>query len=300
MASPFFPSLTKRWHSESYEAISPLRPELSVKGKTVAVSGGGTGIGASIARAFAAGGSTNIAIMSRTQKKLLATKHAIEGEFPGTEVLAVTADITNASQINDAFAKISQAFGEIHVFICNAAFMPKPQAVLDPDLDMQEWSTAINTNVLGAMNSVRGFVPHAAKGAHVLHISTCIGHIPPIEVGSAAYAATKAAATKMFDYVAYENPGLHVVNIQPGLHETDMSRKNNHGGMDHIDLPGHFCVWLVSPEAKFLKSKYVWVNWDVDELKARKEEILTTDLLDTKLGGVSFVGWKGSHMLKDL
>jgi hypothetical protein len=59
-----------------------------------------------------------------------------------------------------------------------------------------------------------------------------------------------------------------------------------------VDLSGHFCLWLVSPEADFLRSKFVWVNWDADELKARKEEILTTDLLDTKLGGVSFVGWK--------
>ena len=36
----------------------------------------------------------------------------------------------------------------------------------------------------------------------------------------------------------------------------------------------------------------MWVNWDVDELIARKEEITSTDLLDTKLGGVSFAGWE--------
>ena len=60
-----------------------------------------------------------------------------------------------------------------------------------------------------------------------------------------------------------------------------------------VELPGHFCVWLVSPEADFVRGKYVWVNWDVDELKARKEEIMSTDLLNTKLGGVSLVGWGG-------
>jgi hypothetical protein len=37
----------------------------------------------------------------------------------------------------------------------------------------------------------------------------------------------------------------------------------------------------------------VWANWDVDELKARKQEILDTELLDIKLGGLSFVGWGG-------
>lgn len=60
-----------------------------------------------------------------------------------------------------------------------------------------------------------------------------------------------------------------------------------------VELPGHFCAWLASPEASFLRGKYVWVNWDIDELKARKEEILSTDLLDIKLGGVSFIGWGG-------
>lgn len=59
-------------------------------------------------------------------------------------------------------------------------------------------------------------------------------------------------------------------------------------------------MWLASSEADFLSGKWVWVNWDVDELKARKEEILTTDLLDTKLGGVSFVGWKGGENMRDI
>jgi len=59
-------------------------------------------------------------------------------------------------------------------------------------------------------------------------------------------------------------------------------------------------LWLVSSEADFLRGKFVWVNWDVDELRTRKEEILNTDILDTKLGGVSFVGWEGSQKLSGL
>ena len=60
-----------------------------------------------------------------------------------------------------------------------------------------------------------------------------------------------------------------------------------------VELPGRFCVWLASQEAKFLRGKFVWVNWDVDELKARKEEIMGTDFLNTGLWGVSFMGWGG-------
>ncbi len=52
------------------------------------------------------------------------------------------------------------------------------------------------------------------------------------------------------------------------------------------ELPGEFCVWLASPEAKFLKSKFVWVNWNVDELKSRAEEIKNSRLLTCYLDGV--------------
>jgi NAD(P)-dependent dehydrogenase (short-subunit alcohol dehydrogenase family) len=233
----FFPSLTKLSHSESYRAISPLRPDLSVKDKVVVITGGGSGIGASITKAFAAGGSTKIAIISRTEKNLLATKHAIEGEFKGTEVLAVPADITNASQVDDAFLKISQTFGKIDVLVCNSAFMPAPRPVLSPEFDVQDWWTAFSTNILGALLTVRGFVKYAAEGAHVLHISTCVSHMPPLEAGVSAYAASKAAGAKLFDYIAFENPQLHVVNVHPGLVDTEMSRKNGHGGMDHSKSP---------------------------------------------------------------
>lgn len=232
MATAPFPSLTKVWHDRPYPAISPSRPELSGQGKTVVITGGGTTIGAGIAKAFAAAGSTKIAIMSRTERNLITTKQAIEAEFPKTEVLVVVADITNMAQVNEGFDKIDRAFGKVHVFVSNAAFLPTPRPILSPDLDLQDWWNAFNTNVLGVLHAVKGFVKHAAEDACVLHISTCISHIPPLEIGPSAYAASKAAANKMFDYMAMENPGIHVVNIHPGLVDSAMSRKSGHGGLD--------------------------------------------------------------------
>lgn len=39
------------------------------------------------------------------------------------------------------------------------------------------------------------------------------------------------------------------------------------------ELPANFAVWAASPEAKFLHGKFVWANWDVEELKAMAKEI---------------------------
>ncbi len=46
-------------------------------------------------------------------------------------------------------------------------------------------------------------------------------------------------------------------------------------------------MWAASAEAKFLKGKFVWVNWDVEELKARSKEIESTPLLTLGLEGFS-------------
>jgi hypothetical protein len=51
-------------------------------------------------------------------------------------------------------------------------------------------------------------------------------------------------------------------------------------------LPGHFNVWIASPEAEFLKGKFVWANWDVDELKSLAEEVKESMLLRIGLNGV--------------
>ena len=53
------------------------------------------------------------------------------------------------------------------------------------------------------------------------------------------------------------------------------------------DLPGNFVVWLASEEARFLNGKFVYVNWDVDELRENAKEIESTTLLTLGLGGAS-------------
>lgn len=40
-----------------------------------------------------------------------------------------------------------------------------------------------------------------------------------------------------------------------------------------VKLPAHFLVWTTSPEARFLRGRFVWANWDVEQLKARAKEI---------------------------
>lgn len=55
--------------------------------------------------------------------------------------------------------------------------------------------------------------------------------------------------------------------------------------VETVDLAGYFSVWVTSPEAGFLRGKFLWANWDVDELKARKDELQDPKMLVTGLLG---------------
>ena len=48
-----------------------------------------------------------------------------------------------------------------------------------------------------------------------------------------------------------------------------------------MQLPGDFAVWLASPEAAFLAGKFVWAQWDVDELLTLKERLAANPALLT-------------------
>jgi hypothetical protein len=54
-------------------------------------------------------------------------------------------------------------------------------------------------------------------------------------------------------------------------------------------LPADFAVWLASPDAAFLKGKFVYANWDVDELKAMAKELENSSDITLGLYGLSAV-----------
>lgn len=93
-------------------------------------------------------------------------------------------------------------------------------------------------------------------------------------------------ALKLQSFIAAENPNVVAIGIHPGLINTDIVT----GDLlpfahDTFDLAGGTAVWLATEKAAFLNAKYVNVNWSVDELVERKEEILGQKKLDLVLSG---------------
>ena len=222
---PDLVSFTKAWHSAAYDAISPLRPELSATGKNVVVTGGGTGIGKAIATAFSQAGAASVSILGRREDRLKTSLASMTGvKNARTKLQYEVADLCKREEIERAFSNITAKVGKIDVYVSNAGVLPTPGAVatIDPGEFLYGW----NINVMGALNGAQVFLSHAAPNAILLSISTGIAHFAPMP-GMSAYAATKVANTKMMDYFAAENPSLHVVNVQPGVVSTEMNDGND-------------------------------------------------------------------------
>nr|AMD38954.1 reductase [Fusarium succisae] len=280
-----FSSFTKAWYSEPYPFISPTRLELSAAGKNVVITGGGTGIGQATGIAFAQAGAKSIAILGRRPECLETSVKAIQAANSSTQVLFETGDVTKFESISTALKNIVDRLGKIDIFIANAGMLPKAGPVYG--YDEAQLRQGLEINVIGVFNSLQAFLPLAASGAKVIYVGSGIGHWAPMaEVpGVFSYAAAKAAALKMVDYFTFENPHVRVVSIQPGIIATGINPDLS-VGFDTVELPAHFMVWLTSEEAEFLKGKFVWANWDAQELLARAREIESTMLLKVTLNGV--------------
>ncbi|KAJ5702795.1 Glucose/ribitol dehydrogenase [Penicillium malachiteum] len=283
-----FPSPTSTWHSESHPSISPSRPEISAKGKSVLVTGGGTGIGAETAISFAMAGASRIALLGRREQPLFDTKASIEEKFPNIEVSVTSTDVTNKSQVDDAFANFAES-GKIDILVSGAA-MIGPQDPIQ-DVDGERFLMTVDQNLRGSLFVAQAFLRHASKNAVAIDINSSAAHVN-FGTGFSAYNVAKLAVFRLWDSVAAGNPDLSIFHIQPGIVDTDMNKEaggvKKTGIEDHVSLPAHFNVWLASPESRFLKSKFLWANWDIDEPKAKEKEIESNNLLSIGLGGWPF------------
>jgi short-subunit dehydrogenase involved in D-alanine esterification of teichoic acids len=109
-----FPSPTKTYHTSAYPAINPYLPSLSSEGKNVVITGGGSGIGSEITRAFAQSGAATIALLGRTENSLLKMEKEIEAEYKTTKVDAYVADITHSMALEHSLKIHAQTYGKLH------------------------------------------------------------------------------------------------------------------------------------------------------------------------------------------
>ena len=189
-----------------------------LKNKVAAITGGGRGIGRSIAMQFAREGA-DVVLIARTTRQI--NQVALDVQNLGCKSLAVTADISNESEISDTFTQILNHFARVDILVNNAGVEFKNPFV---EMSMDDWDQTMNINARGTVLCTKAVLPGMLKRktGNIINIASGAGlrGLP----GSAAYGASKAAIIALSFALADEirDQGIRVNVICPGLIKTDM------------------------------------------------------------------------------
>lgn len=182
-------------------------------GKTVLVTGAGTGIGAAIASKFSAEGA-NVALMGRRAEPLEKVAAPING-------LVVQADASSPDQVEAAMTKIKEQFGPLDVLVCNAGGFGFGTLLESSD---EEWNNSVQANLNTAMVTSRAAMPDLiAQKGNILIISSIAGLASGPE--ACGYVTMKHALIGLAKSITrdFGPKGVRCNTICPGWVRTDMA-----------------------------------------------------------------------------
>lgn len=200
--------------------------ELGLKGKVAAITGGTEGIGRATALRLAREGA-KVAICARRQEQL--DKTAAEIKKAGAEVLAVSADMSKAADVERFMKAVIDRFGRVDILVNNAGTSARGKFL---EIDDKTWGSDIELKVFGAIRCTRLAVPHMKKqgGGRIVNITISSAKQPgaesyPTSVSRAAGLALTKALSKEY---APDNILVNTIcigKIKSGQHERRYTRE---------------------------------------------------------------------------
>jgi 3-oxoacyl-[acyl-carrier protein] reductase len=193
---------------------------MRLAGRVAVITGGAKGIGAEIARTFAAEGARVIV-------------WDLAGEAPGEGIVFRQVDVTSAESVADAVDGAVASHGRIDVLVNNAGILRDAQLVKIKDGELvgqmgdAEFDAVISVNLRGVFVCTRAVAPVMMKqgSGRILNASSVVGLYG--NFGQTSYVATKAAVIGMTRVWARElgPKGITVNAVAPGFIGTEMVRQ---------------------------------------------------------------------------
>lgn len=202
-----------------------------LNGKVAVVTGASKGIGAGIAKEFAAEGAS--VIVNYASAKQDADRVVDEITKRGGKAIAIQGNVAKKAEVERLFAEAEKAFGKIDILVNNAGvyeFVPLEE------ISEQQFHRLFDTNVLGMLLATQEALKHFnSGGGSIINIGSLASSLtPPTGV---IYNATKGAVDAITRTLAKElgprkirvnsvNPGMVITEgvISAGFHESDMRK----------------------------------------------------------------------------
>ncbi len=203
--------------------------DLQIANKVVFITGAAGGIGQALAEGFAAEGAR---LVLHANKSSEALQSLVSKRWSPDRVLAVRADVSNPTEIEQAMDQAIDRFGRIDICVVNAGVWPRAELHLD-QLDHQRLRNTIEINLLGAIWTARAFMdtlrtvgPRAdGQGASLTFVGSTAGRFG--EKGHSDYSVSKAGLYGLVRTLKNEiiaiDPYARVNMVEPGYTDTPMA-----------------------------------------------------------------------------
>jgi NAD(P)-dependent dehydrogenase (short-subunit alcohol dehydrogenase family) len=249
------------------------QPADRLDGQVALVTGGGRGIGASIARELAQAGA-RVAVAARTKEQV----EQVAGETGG---LALELDVTDQAAVERVVAETERELGPIDLLCANAGIGGpdgKPWEVEPAD-----WWHVLEVNVLGVFLCTRAVIPGMLERGRgrIVVTGSGAGYLPG--ASNTAYTTSKAGANRYAETLAkaLEDTPVRVFVISPGLVRTEMTEDSfaDDAPWTPPELAPQLVHVLASGRADALAGRYIHAEHDdVEDLIRRADEIREQDL----------------------
>ena len=184
--------------------------------RTALVTGGGTGIGAAIAKGLAAEGANIVVNYNRSETE--ANDVVAEITKRGSRAISVHCDVSQADQVQTMFEQSASEFGRVDILVNNAGNVFGKQSTAE--MPEEVWDKTIAVNLKGvflcSQTAIRQMADHHGRILNITSISAFSGK------GGPAYGPAKAGVNALTRDMAYElGPrGITVNGIAPGIIDT--------------------------------------------------------------------------------
>jgi NAD(P)-dependent dehydrogenase (short-subunit alcohol dehydrogenase family) len=239
-------------------------------GRAILVTGASRGIGAAVARAFAAGGD-RIAVHYGANRELA---EQVAAALPGDGHVVVGADLADPDAVRAMVDAAAEALGGLDVVVNNAGiFEPHPIDETSYEEWQRCWERTVAVNLLGPANVSWCALRHMGRGGRIVNVASRGAFRG--EPKAPAYGASKAGLIAMAQSLA-RRLGPHEISVTavaPGFTETDMAAEELEGEtgvarraespLGRVATPEEVAaavVFLASPEATMSSGTVIDVN----------------------------------------